>query len=1131
MNNIKNVIQKEEYISLAVNKYILQTGSIPKTSDGSLDWDKLVVADYLGINFNKTNPITSKDMVVTFDSSNNAYIKGIIETINNYSVDYNYLYNFYINKIYRVNTIPPTNITKEKLVSGSQILYGNIQKDIVSVVNGTIPSEQEVKSTVQTRPLEVKLANQVCISGKYFYELRDGKITLKYCKSDNSTVQIYQDAPIYLENWDDLQYIKANIGDKAYVKKNNFWYEYYYQGDVDSQKWIPSGTGDSLTNTDDQLSIADRILSYIPDSKDLVIRKDGGCMLANGDIFCWGDNQYKRAGIENYGQLDTTLTPNYINTPVMLKVQIEDIQSQDLISKKWYNNPYRVKFEKMAMNDKYVCGISPIFDYYESGVEKKYGGDLYCNGYVHSDYFYLDSGTTGQTTTSILRKNKMVATGKETGVYNSNIIYLKDIAMVNATWAVLSDAGKIYTVGSNEKGALGLGNTDYTVYTTTPQIINTNGQVFKKVYALRDSKTFGALDEQNYFWIWGERPDGTIINRPTILSNSKQFNSDGVFINSKEFVLKGIDNQFYRTYSNLSYKALSTVPSSALSVSVYDYKNSEYVVYVDENMKLQGDSLFLTCKKGDMTSCTTTDSAVFDLGFNELNKYSSTVNNKDYASFANVSIFEGKINQTIVNYGTDYTENFENGLTTGWNIGYIFDGGIIASKFLGLYGKNRINTSTVGGAQTLYKTFDLGTSNANKNVKISFDMYEIDSWDANKYWEDYLNGETESFFVYLNDLKVSRDVYAVDSTYPGIDSKDGVNLGNIPNTDGWDDEKHTYSFVTTLDANGKVKLGFGAILGEDYLNESFGIDNIKISKQIDNVTFTSNVYLEDFENGLAPDWIVPQGPVPYTTSTSEFYKYPIYTDSGIATKFLGRFNKKDGGSGVIYHGNSNSTEEVYKIFSFGAANANKEVQIEYDFYRIDNWRNNLFYTTDKFYTFINKIQYLTYSTGDIVSYTNLNEIDNTDWLYADYKSHFTRKEYLDEFGNIRLGFGAYIKDNYINQTSWGIDNVKFTLTGNINSVSSGGSSTQEVTVPYICTMTGLSTASQMYCWGNVGRSMPILSTSLYDVSKISTINKLFITQTNDKTKQMAFDEYNNNGNLFLKYPSYIGGFDYPFYFK
>ena len=31
--------------------------------------------------------------------------------------------------------------------------------------------------------------------------------------------------------------------------------------------------------------------------------------------------------------------------------------------------------------------------------------------------------------------------------------------------------------------------------------------------------------------------------------------------------------------------------------------------------------------------------------------------------------------------------------------------------------------------------------------------------------------------------------------------------------------------------------------------------------------------------------------------------------------------------------------------------------------------------------------------------------------------------------------------------------------------------------------------------------------------------------------KMSFDEYFNDGKLFLKYPTYIGGFDYPFYFR
>ena len=52
MNAVKDVIQKEEYISIAINKYILQTATIPKKSDNTLDWTKLETAEYLGTNFN-----------------------------------------------------------------------------------------------------------------------------------------------------------------------------------------------------------------------------------------------------------------------------------------------------------------------------------------------------------------------------------------------------------------------------------------------------------------------------------------------------------------------------------------------------------------------------------------------------------------------------------------------------------------------------------------------------------------------------------------------------------------------------------------------------------------------------------------------------------------------------------------------------------------------------------------------------------------------------------------------------------------------------------------------------------------------------------------------------------------------
>ena len=44
-------------------------------------------------------------------------------------------------------------------------------------------------------------------------------------------------------------------------------------------------------------------------------------------------------------------------------------------------------------------------------------------------------------------------------------------------------------------------------------------------------------------------------------------------------------------------------------------------------------------------------------------------------------------------------------------------------------------------------------------------------------------------------------------------------------------------------------------------------------------------------------------------------------------------------------------------------------------------------------------------------------------------------------------------------------------------------------------------------------------------------NKEFISKEADKVSQMSYDNYDNSGNLWLKYPTYIGGFDYPFYFK
>ena len=1117
MNSIKSLIQKEEYLALAVNKYILQTGKFP-IKDQKIDIELLKKNKYLDTNFNDINPYTNKKLETKIDNKNNTFIKGI-ET---FKEGHEYLYNFYSDSKFRVNTIPPANIKKESLKIDTQVLYNKTQQDIQKLTN-----EIEANSSDK----EILLSTENCSAGAYFYELSNEKLVYKYCKAAKVSFNVYQNGPIFLEDIDDLNRIIVNQGEKAYVKDGLQYAEYYFEGDGG---WISVGTGETTKQVNNDLTFEDRVLNYIPKAKDLVLKQDGGCMLANGDIFCFGNNINKKAGIENYGQLDTSITVDYVNTPVMLKVQIEDIKIDDTLEsstvlklkeKNWFNNPYRIKFEKMAMNNESVCGVSPIFENFSKGIRYKRGGDLYCNGALSETYF--DTIVIKEKKIkSILRRNKQIAEKKSTGVYDKDAIYLKDIVMVNGTIVVLSDMGDLYSVGSNDKGARGI---KVPLNANSFQKINhPEEKLFKKVFALRDIKGFGALDDDNHFYIWGERPNGTIYDSPYILSNSSRFYEDSVFVNSKEFILKAFDNKYYRTYGDASLTKLDV--ENALSVSVYDYKGKQYLLYVDENMELNGSENLLKCKNPNFSDCDTTDENIFAAALNELNNVNNMVNNKAYATFSNVSIFQSLEDglSTDVNYGTDSFEDFEGNSpnTSVWNKTEVYkiSGGSSTSQFLGPFGgkaknnNNSNNNITTDGTQQVKKTYQFKDLKS-QNVKLSFDMYEIGSWDSN-----VTNNLPEKFFVYVNDQVVRSDMYGNVLN----ETKSGTNLSpiNVRNQN-LNVRKHHYDFAIKLDKDGKVTLGFGANLNEDFLNESFGIDNIRISKKIDNATFANDEYKEDFKNGQYDYWIVPEG-IEKKNNPYEFY--PIFDTGAVASKILGRFgrlveNKK------TYFGGNDGTERVYKIFSFGKDNGNKTVTIDFDFYRIDDWSEK---ATDKesLKIFINGTEEIIYDPSKHSNYNSQEiNIGNTKST-KDYKISLKRENIkLDEYGNVQIGFGSFNVSNTrnIDNLSWGIDNIKIKLKQEDQGGGIGGVTTNKM--PYVCAMTGLGSKSQMYCWGNTDKSLPILSTSLYDVSKIDSINKLFVTQTSDLGKQMTFEKFNNNGKLFLRYPTYIGGFDYPFYFK
>ena len=964
MNNIKSIIQKEEYIALAINKYILQKAKVPKTGT-SLNWNLLENGDYLGTDFDKINPLTNENIVVTFDTDNNAYIKSILINTDDYDNKSKYLYNFYINKIFRVNTIPPKNNTVDELYIGSQVLYNDIQKEIAKVLN-----ENEFK---------ILFPNEDCTVDDKYYELRNEKLTLKYCKLDeleDLSFDIYQNGPVYLDDEytkNDLQKIIANIGDIAYT---NFGEYIYQSGDDENARWVEIS---KKVEYGEEEYTHEQVQSYIPNASDLVMRKDFGCELANGDIYCWGNNAYKKAGVE-----DESI---YLNTPIMLKV--DDGNSQ-------YNSSQRAKFIKIGVNSTNVCGIST-------------DGDLYCNGNLSSTNFDID--TTGET--SILRKNK-------------NVSSLKDIAMVNGAWVLLNADGEIYTLDSNA---------------ANPTLISST-KTFKKIYALRDSKTFGALDSDDYFYIWGERGTNTI-STPLLVSNSVEFDEDRIFVNSKEFTLKA-DSSYYRTSGNNSITDLN-IPSSALSVSYYDYNGSEYILYIDENMQLQvkGTNSLLECKDSDFNTCdTSSNTTIFLTAFNDLN---TVKKDKIYAKFSNVSIFaSGKINKddeinSYFDVNGEYLEDFEdvndyqkvNEKYNDWTVNVdhlssntldsdipiyedkncteeyscglfktctrsIACGG--AGNFLGRFGNTLLREDNPLVSEddsinlAVEKIFNFGPSYAGKNVKVTFDFYRIDNWMGNGVISASLGD-------------------ALTGLLRGL-------LGNL--------------------------LGLGAVLDQVY--------------------------------AIVVDLLAALGLVNVTDVFIPF----------VNEEFIGN----ESATSTTDH------EDLFWWYVHGGEYSSEFV----------NEGNNI---------------------------SNIKDTKSSD----DFRFSFKEKEFkLDSEGKIELGFEGFIehyngllgigwRPNTIENVSWGIDNVKITLVDK-DSISSPP--------PYVCAMTGVETSTQMYCWGNVARAIPILNTSLYDYNKINTIgdiNDLFISKKEDEAEQMSFDEYNNNGNLFLKYPTYIGGFDYEFYFK
>lgn len=188
---------------------------------------------------------------------------------------------------------------------------------------------------------------------------------------------------------------------------------------------------------------------------------------------------------------------------------------------------------------------------------------------------------------------------------------------------------------------------------------------------------------------------------------------------------------------------------------------------------------------------------------------------------------------------TIYSENFESGLTPGdWGLGET----ISYSTFLGKF-------ASTGTGQGPFKIIPL--SGSQDTTTITFDFYEIDSWD------------TEYFSAYVDDLEIFEQQFNINVFETGTSGTTGSvtwvrsNLSQFLTNSCCDsrypDQTHRYALTITNPGATSVKLGFGNSLDEGESNEAVGIDNISVVETVGGTP--STVFTENFESPLpADDW-------------------------------------------------------------------------------------------------------------------------------------------------------------------------------------------------------------------------------------------------------------------------------------
>lgn len=176
---------------------------------------------------------------------------------------------------------------------------------------------------------------------------------------------------------------------------------------------------------------------------------------------------------------------------------------------------------------------------------------------------------------------------------------------------------------------------------------------------------------------------------------------------------------------------------------------------------------------------------------------------------------------------TSFFDNFDNGLAEGWSVGTTDDANLNYGGILGRFGGT-------GGGQMVHKSYDLN-GDAGFAV-LEFDLHAIDTWDL------------EDLKIFLNDDVASQRSFSTHSGHADLQreiSTDDPNIkvtyttptsGELGYWERGDLATHDETVsvrIEVTDPGTSIKLGFGSTLNQDVNDESWAVDNVRVTSTND----------------------------------------------------------------------------------------------------------------------------------------------------------------------------------------------------------------------------------------------------------------------------------------------------------